>query len=148
MRLLESGVSPRTVCQQLGVGHSALWLWTQEYGSEAYLRMRRPRFSPAQRAQIVRDVLAGRLTEDEVVLKYGLRSRYTVREWLAAAARAAPPPPPVAEEPAAPAGGEAELRGQLQQAQQEIEALHLLIDQAEATYKIEIRKKAGAKQST
>ena len=39
------------------------------------------------------------------------------------------------------------LAAQLQQAQWQLEALHTLIDQAEATYRIAIRKKAGAKPS-
>jgi hypothetical protein len=41
----------------------------------------------------------------------------------------------------------AELAAQLRQAHWQIEALHTLIDQAEAAYHIAIRKKAGAKPS-
>jgi len=39
------------------------------------------------------------------------------------------------------------LAAQLQQAHWQLEALHTLIDQAEAAYRIAIRKKAGAKPS-
>ena len=56
--------------------------------------------------------------------------------------RSAPAPDPPAE-----AAGTADLAAQLRQAQWQIEALHTLIDQAEATYKIDIRKKGGAKPS-
>ena len=48
---------------------------------------------------------------------------------------------------AAEAGASAFLAAQLQQAQWQIEALHTLIDQAEAIYRIDIRKKGGAKPS-
>ncbi|TDN38714.1 hypothetical protein E4631_22565 [Hymenobacter sp. UV11] len=61
-----------------------------------------------------------------------------------AAYQAAQAVPPSAPDPPAAAG----LAAQLRQAQWRIEALHTLIDQAEATYKIDIRKKAGAKPST
>ena len=50
-------------------------------------------------------------------------------------------------EPDPPADASAPLATQLRQAQWQIEALHTLIDQAEATYRIDIRKKAGAKPS-
>jgi hypothetical protein len=50
-------------------------------------------------------------------------------------------------EPEPPAEANAGLAAQLRQAQWQIEALHTLIDQAEAAYKIDIRKKGGAKPS-
>jgi hypothetical protein len=53
----------------------------------------------------------------------------------------------LAAEPEPPADANAGLAAQLRQAQWQIEALHTLIDQAEAAYKIDIRKKAGAKPS-
>ena len=59
----------------------------------------------------------------------------------AAEAAATPPPEPVPDEAAG-------LAAPLRQAQRPSEALHTLIDQAEAAYKIDIRKKAGAKLST
>ncbi|WP_236668987.1 hypothetical protein [Hymenobacter rubidus] len=114
--------------------------------------MRRQIFTPAQRAAIVRELLDGRLTEDEALLKYRLRLKKTQREWVAArrAAKAAAPPAtdfPEAVPPAGNAGEAAALAAQLRQAQWQIEALHTLIDQAETTYKIGIRKKGGAKPS-
>ena len=50
-------------------------------------------------------------------------------------------------EPDPPADASAPLAAQLQQAQWQIEALHTLIDQAEATYRIDIQKKGGAEPS-
>ena len=112
--------------------------------------MRRKLFTPTQKHQIVRELLDGRLSEDEALLKYGLRLKSTLREWVAAYRAAEASPPSVPDPPAAAgeaAGLAAGLAAQLRQAQWQIEALHTLIDQAEATYKIDIRKKGGAKPS-
>lgn len=146
VRLVESGLSQREVIQRLGINHASLQAWLKQYGTAVYSQMRRKLFTPTQKHQIVRELLDGRLSEDEALLKYGLRLKSTLREWVAAyqAAEAAPPSVP---DPPATAGEAAGLAAQLRQAQWQIEALHTLIDQAEATYRIDIRKKGGAKPS-
>ena len=55
--------------------------------------MRRKLFIPTQKHQIVRELLDSRLSEDEALLKYGLRLKSTLREWVTAyqAAQAVPP---------------------------------------------------------
>jgi transposase-like protein len=146
VRLVESGLSQREVMQRLGVSHATLLAWLKQYGTAVYFQMRRKLFTPIQKQQIVRELLDGRLSEEEALLKYGLRLKSTLRAWVAAyqAAEAAPPGVP---DPPAAAGEVAALAAQLRQAQWQIEALHTLIDQAEATYNIAIRKKGGAKPS-
>ena len=72
----------------------------------------------------------------------------TLREWVAAyQAEQAADPPLVAAPSTAEAGAPVALAAQLRQAQWQIEALYTLIDQAEAAYKIDIRKKGRAKPS-
>jgi hypothetical protein len=112
--------------------------------------MRSPRLTPTQKQQLVRDLRDGRLTEDEALRKYGLRLKATLRGWVAAQTAAEAAAPPVLTPSPNPAAlpEVAVLAAQLQQAQWQLEALHTLIDQAEATYRITIRKKAGAKPST
>ena len=146
VRLVESGLSQREVIQRLGINHASLQAWLRQYGTAVYSQMRRKLFTPTQKHQIVRALLDGRLSEDEALLKHGLRLKSTLRGWVAAhqAAEAAPPSVP---DPPAVTGECATLAAQLRQAQWQIEALHTLIDQAEAAYKIDIRKKAGAKPS-
>ena len=148
VRLVESGHLYRQVQQQFGVSPATVWHWLQRYGSPVYQQMKRTRFPLAQKQLIARELLDGRLSEEEALLKYGLRLKKTLREWVAAyqAEQVAAPPPvhfPATTEADAPAA----LAGQLRRAQWQIEALHTLIDQAEATYKIDIRKKGGAKPS-
>ncbi len=146
VRLVESGLSQREVIQRLGINHASLQAWLKQYGTAVYSQMRRKLFTPAQKHQVARELLDGRLSEDEALLKYGLRLKSTLREWVAAYQAAEAVPPSVPYPPAAP-GEAAGLAAQLRQAQWQIEALHTLIDQAEATYKIDIRKKGGAKPS-
>ena len=146
VRLVEAGNAQRVVRQQLGISAATLQLWLRAYGSAVYQHMKRKLFTAAQKHQIVRELRDGRLTENEALLKYGLRLKSTLRAWVAAqqaAEAAAPPPEPMAPPPTEAAG----LAAALRQAQWQIEALHTLIDQAEAAYKIDIRKKAGAKPS-
>ena len=148
VRLVESGHLHRQVQQQFGVSHATVWKWLQLYGSPVYHQMKQPRFTLAQRQHIARELLDGRLREEEALLKYGLRLKKTLREWVAAyQAEQAADPPPVGVLSGAEAGVTAALAAQLRQAQWQIEALHTLIDQAEATYRIDIRKKGGAKPS-
>ena len=149
LRLLQAGHSRRAVTAHLGLGSTTLRKWVRYAQQASTLPMRPPLFTPAQKHQIVRELRAGQLTEDEALLKYGLRLKRTLRRWVAeqvAAEAADGPPAPVATLPAT--ADAATLTAQLQQARWQLEALHTLIDQAEATYHIEIRKKAGAKLST
>ena len=96
----------------------------------------------------MRSLCNRQFSEDAALHQYGLRLKSTLRAWVAAQQAAATPPPPPPE-PAAPVPDEAAgLAAQLRQAQRPSEALHTLIDPAEAAYKIDIRKKASAKPST
>lgn len=145
VRLVYAGHSPQLVSDQFGLGQTTLRKWLRRAQTAPTLPMRSPRLTPTQKHQLVRDLRDGRLTEDEALLKYGVRLKATLRAWVAAqtAAEAAAPPPPSPDLTALPEA--AVLAAQLQQAQWQLEALHTLIDQAEATYRIAIRKKAGAK---
>lgn len=150
MRAVEAGEPQRAVSARLGVHPSSLLDWLRRYGTSAYAQQKRRVFPPALKRQVVDEVLAGRLTYAEAQHKYGLRYAKTLRAWVVAhhaeqAAQAALPPPAA---PASASPPPAELAAQLQHARWQVEALTTLIEQAEATYRIEIRKKAGAKQSS
>jgi transposase-like protein len=149
LRLVAAGTAPSQVTAQLGLGPSTLQKWLRYARLAPTLPMRTPLFSPVQKHQIAREVRAGHLTEDETLRKYGLRLKRTLRRWvaeqIATEAADGPPSPPVTTSPT-PAQA-ADLAAQVQQAQWQLEALHTLIDQAEATYHIAIRKKVGAKPS-
>ena len=148
VRLVEAGEAQSVVADRLVIGRLTLRAWLRRYGTAVYQQMKRKVFTAAQRHQIARELRDGRLSEDEALLKYGLRLKSTLRTWVAAQQAAeclAPAPGPAVP----PAGSDeaAALAAQLRQAQWQIEALHTLIDQAEAAYHIDIRKKGGAKPS-
>ena len=144
-QLVESGLSQQAVRRQYGVGHMTLLAWLKRYGTAVHAQMRRKQFTAAQKQHIARELLDGRLSEDEALLKYELRLKKTLRQWVAAyrASEALL----LTAEPEPPAGANAGLAAQLRQTQWQIEALHTLIDQAEAAYRIDSRKKAGARPS-
>ena len=155
VRLVEGGMPRRDVLQQFGISGTSLRDWRRDYASGLLTSpMPFPRFTQAQRDAVAQQLLDGRLTPDEALRKHGLRLKRTLREWVAAyqtaqAATAPPAPVParVAAPPPLPAGDAATLAAQLHQAQWQLQALELLIDQAEARYSIDIRKKGGAKPS-
>ena len=148
VRRVEASEIQRVLAAELGVARIILIEWLRRYGTAAYARMKRKMFTPAQKHAIARELRAGRLSEDEALLKYGIGEKKALRVWVAArqaaeaAAVAAAPDPPASPTPAG-----SELAAELRRAQWQIEALHTLIDQAEAAYKIDIRKKGGAKPS-
>lgn len=149
VRLVRTGLSLQAVTGQFGLGKTTLRKWVRRAEAAPTLLMRSPRLTLTQKHQVVRELRDGRLTEDEALRKYGVCLKSTLRAWVAAqtAADAAARPP---GEPSPDPAGLPEvtrLATQLRQAQWQLEALHTLIDQAEATYRIDIRKKAGAKPS-
>ena len=151
--LFEGGMPRRDVLQQFGISGTSLRDWRRDCASgQLTSPMPFPRFTQAQRDAVAQQLLDGRLTPDEALRKYGLRLKRTLREWVAAyqaaqAATAPPVPVRVAAPPPLPSGDAATLAAELHQAQWQLQAQELLIDQAEARYHIDIRKKGGAKPS-
>ena len=120
-----------------------LLAWLQRYGIAVYAQRRRKQCSCTQQQPIARQLLDARPSEDEALLTYELRLQKTVRKWVAdyrvsewRLLTAEPDPPAQARGP---------LAAQWRQAPWPIEARHTRIDQAEATYRIDIRKKGGGK---
>lgn len=157
VRLVEGGMPRREVLRQFGISGTSLRDWRRDYASgRLSCPMPFPRFTQAQRDQVAQQLLDGRLTPDEALRQHGLRLKRTLREWVAdyQARQAAllPPSPAGPVAPPAPATPDprdaATLAAQLHQAQWQLKALELLIDQAESRYQIDIRKKGGAKRST
>lgn len=153
VRLFEGGMPRRAVLSQFGISATSLRDWRRAYakGQLSY-PMPSPRFTQAQRDQVAQQLLDGRLTPDEALRQCGLRLKRTLREWVAtyqAAQALIPPPTPVRVAPltGSEQGDAAMLAAQLHQAQWQLQALEVLIDQAESRYKIDIRKKGGAKPS-
>lgn len=149
---VEAGISRKIICEQYRVSLGTLGVWMRLYGSTHYHAHKRRTFTHQQKRNIVRAITEERLSVKEAAVANGI-STDTVRSWirtinqenteLAVVNRSV-----MAQQlPADPAQDLKILQQQLQEAQLKIAALETMIEIAEKQYKIEIRKKPGAKQS-
>ena len=149
---VEAGIRRKIVCEQYGVGLSTLDVWMRLYGSAHYHAHKRRAFTPQQKRNIVRAITEGRLNVKEAAIANSIAVD-TIQGWmriidqenteLAVLNRSV-----MAQQlPASPSGDLKALQQQLQEAQLKIAALETMIEIAEKQFKIEIRKKPGAKQS-
>jgi transposase len=149
---VEAGISRKIICEQYGIALSTLDQWMRLYGSAHYHAHKRRTFSSQQKRNIVRAITEGRLNVKEAAIANGIPTG-TVQSWIRTINRentelAVLNTSVMAQQP--PAASPQDLKAlqqQLQEAQLKIAALETMIEIAEKEYKIEIRKKTGAKQS-
>jgi len=149
---VEAGISRKSVCEQYNIALSTLNVWMRSYGSAHYHRHKRRSFTPQQKRNIVRAITEDRLSVKEAAIANSI-SVDAIRGWmrtinqenteLAVLNRSV-----MAQQlPVSSPGDLKALQQQLQEAQLKIAALETMIEIAEKQFKIEIRKKPGAKQS-
>jgi hypothetical protein len=127
----------------------------REYGSQAYHARQRP-LSPADRRSLVRSVVEGGMTLHEAKLAFQLPSTVVVNRYLLAAEKEKAELRRVsllmakneARSEAISSDDAQALKKALEEAELKIKALNTLIDVAEEQFKINIRKKPGARQSS
>lgn len=149
---VEAGISRKIICEQYGVTLGTVAVWMRLYGSGHYHAHKRRTFTHQQKRNLVRAITEDRLSVKEAAVANGIPAD-TVRSWirlihrenteLAVLNRSVMAQQP----PADPSQDLKTLQQQLQEAQLKIAALETMIEIAEKQYKIEIRKKPGAKQS-
>lgn len=149
---VEAGISRRIICEQYGVTLGTVAVWMRLYGSAHYHAHKRRTFSHQQKRNLVRAITEDRLSVKEAAVANGIPAD-TVRRWqrninrenteLAVLNRSVM----AQQAPADPGQDLKALQQQLQEAQLKIAALETMIEIAEKQFKIEIRKKPGAKQS-
>ena len=128
----------------------------RDYGSAAYQASKQGHMSKANKTSILRAVQEGRMTIREAMIAYRVSSS-TINQWmrnykrekgeLASVMGTKNSSKDKQSDDVSDTEKEA-LKKALQQAQLQIHALNTLIDVAEDKFKIAIRKKAGAKQSS
>lgn len=152
---VERGASRREVTACYGMSKSSLSEWMREYGSAAYQASIRPLSSADQRS-LVRAIEEGGMSVQKARKVFGLRSTDTVKRYLRQAAKEKAELSRMAQlmdtnevriAPVDSTDVEA-LKKALQEAELKIKALNTLIDVAEDQFKIDIRKKPGARQSS
>ena len=149
VKQVEQEGSVMLICDRLGLKKKTVTAWMKVYGSADYADKRLPRRSQAERNRIAREVISGKLSTEEVQLKYGITCRETISLWIRRYRKSLPDVSPTAPEvfpddhsttlglPSVQDIGLAELR---------IRALETMLDIASKEFNVDIRKKFGAKQ--
>jgi transposase len=156
VKRVENGLSRSIVVKQYKISRSTIAEWMRDYGSAVYHAGRKGHLSQANKTSILRAVLDGRMTVREAMIAYRVSSS-TINHWIRAYNREKGELAPIMGSKKSSRDKQSEdvsdtekesLKKALQQAQLQIQALNTLIDVAEDKFKIAIRKKAGAKQSS
>lgn len=134
------------VCERHSISSRAIQDWMRQYGSVCYHQNKKIRRSLSERESIAREISCGQITIEEAMLKYNAKDRYTIIKWvrdykqrqlqlttlLPQAIQAAP------ETGSVPSA-------ELKLAELKIRALEIMLDIASKEFKVDIRKKFGAK---
>ena len=147
---IEDGLPRKEANRIYGLGKSSLDSWMKRYGSEHYHQnIKRRSYTKLQKRTIVTAVEQGRMTIKEAQVAYNIKTEKTIRDWLLRFKEEKVDlcieiQPQMAKQKSP---DKQALEKALQEAELKIKALNTLIDVAEDQLKIDIRKKAGAKQS-
>lgn len=113
------------------------------------------RYEPALKRRIIEDFLTGRYTLTELKVKYNLSNKVVIYQWIKKHREAQQELLSLSmSKPTAEPSKDSdncsvqELQQQLTLARLKINTLETLIDVAEETFNIDIRKKSGAKPSS
>jgi transposase len=142
MAALDAGISRQDICEKYNIPYRTLADWLPRYASEEFLKKRKPSFNEQQRRSIVRSILEGRMTRKEASLAHGVTVA-TVRQWIKQSKQ---DNPDIDIQKVMATPNEQNLLKALQASQLKVSALETMIDIAEKDFKINIRKKPGAKQ--
>jgi transposase len=136
------------VCERHGLTRSAVQHWLDKYASSSYFENRQKRRSPALKNKVIREILSGRSTINEVQLKYSIDCRNTITNWLKKYKKTEQELSGLAETDLVPQKDMQliEMQKELEMARLKIRALEIVVDIASDQFKVDIRKKFGAKQ--
>lgn len=136
------------VSERHGISRNRVQVWMGKYGSVDYLASRGKRRSPSEINKIVREIVSGRSTISEVQLKYQIDCRDTITLWIRKYKKAEQELCQDAKTPPIPEKDLElrEMQKELEMARLKIRALEIVVDIASDQFKVDIRKKFGAKQ--
>lgn len=139
----------KMVSERHGLDRSRVCAWMNKYGSSEYLANRPKRRSVTEKNTIVREVLSGRLTVREAQLKYQVSAPETIYLWLRQYKKSQKDLIEVSSGPVIATNPDLqlnEMQKELEMARLKIRALEIVVDIASDQFKVDIRKKFGAKQ--
>lgn len=137
------------VCARHGISSSAMQEWMNKYGSLSYHENKSKRRNLSEREKIAREIVSGHLSIEESMLKYD-SSRHSVNKWIRNYKREQNllidllPKTTALPETESLAG--VVSSAELKLAELKIRALEIMLDIASKEFKVDIRKKFGAKQ--
>jgi transposase len=153
---VENGVGRSLIVKQYKISRSTISDWMRDYGSPVYQSRKKGVLGRTNKTSILRAIQNGRMSVREAMIAYGVTSS-VINQWIRADKREKGELASVMGTKKSSTEKQSEevsdsekesLKKALQQAQLQILALNTLIDVAEDKFKIAIRKKAGAKQSS
>lgn len=156
VKQVENGVRRSVIVEQYKISRSTIADWMRDYGSDGYLARKKGHLSQANRTSMLRAIEDGRITVREAMIVYGVTGS-AINQWIRRYKREKGELASIMGTKKSSRGkqsedasdiGKEDLKKALQQAQLQIQALNTLIDVAEDKFKIAIRKKAGARQSS
>lgn len=146
----ESEGSLALICERHGISKNSLQSWMNHYGSAGYHEGKSKRRSLSEREGIAREIVSGHLSIEEAMLKYQARDRDTVGSWVRDYKKRQQellellPQSIILTETESLT--ETVSSTDLKLAELKIRALEVMLDIASKEFKVDIRKKFGAKQ--
>ncbi|HEX8607422.1 MAG TPA: transposase [Pedobacter sp.] len=142
------GHAIKMVCERHGLSVNTVNKWIESYASSTYFEQKKKRRSPAEKNKIVREIISERSTISDVQLKYGIDCRETINSWLREYRKAEQELSDLQQSDAIPEKELqlAEMQKELELGRLKIRALEVMVDIASDQFKVDIRKKFGAKQ--
>ena len=152
---LENGLELYEVSQKYNVSIDSIKNWRKQVAFGVPGLEARVRHSASERAKAVREIRSGFLTIAQAMIKYQVRKKKTIQNWIKENSSdlvvTIPPPILMSEKEQEELKAIQErckaLESALSNANLKIAGLETLIDVAEKELHIEIRKKSGTKQS-
>lgn len=152
---VESGASRKSLCTTYGMAAVTLQSWIRRHCTAAYQSKMRSQFSPGLKRSIVTAILQGRMTLQEACVAHKIKDKQHIKRWIHEFKRENADLTVIAlpimskKHPSAHQSEEVKaLEKALAMAHLKIAALETMVDIAEQQFKIDIRKKSGAKQSS
>lgn len=134
-------------CERHDLNRRTAQLWIKRYGSASFHENKGERRNLSERNAIAREIVSGKLSIEEVQLKYSVDCRDTVTKWVREYKRdhdsligSLPPESVPAEMESLPGTASA-----LKLSELKVRALEVMLDIASKEFKVDIRKKFGAK---
>lgn len=138
------------VCERHSLARGTVSTWMRQYSSQEYQQNKSKRRTLSEREAIAREIVSGHLSIEEAQLRYDLSCRDTITLWVRKYKRRQALLVQYLPDQEASTGDtvvfETASSEELKLSRLKIRALEVMLDIAGKEFKVDIRKKFGAKQ--